>query len=50
MSKRIRANRSLVHFAILIIFGLAVTVFIIYKANQIVSDFEKIEDVYSTIK
>gem|GEM_PF-5311951 len=50
MSKLRYGNNSLVHFAILMIFGLTVTVFIIYKANQVISNLENIERIHSTIK
>ena len=40
-SRELRANRSLANFAVLIIFSIAVSLFIVRKANQIIAELEE---------
>ena len=42
-SRELRANRSLANFAVLIIFSIAVSLFIISKANKVITELSEIE-------
>lgn len=43
MNSTARVNRSLANFAVLIMFGIAVTLFLVYKANQAVVELDTLE-------
>ncbi len=50
MSNVGRANRSLAHFAVLLIFGITVTLFLVHKANQMIAEFDTIKEVYDAVQ
>lgn len=46
MNNIARGNRSLANFAVLVMFGVAVTMFLVYKANQAVAELDALEHIY----
>ena len=50
MSNKARADRTLAHFAILIIFSITVTIFLLYKANKVIADFKTMESSYPRVQ
>ena len=47
MNSTARDKQSLANFVVLIVFGIAVTIFLVYKANQVVAELNTLENAYA---